>query len=186
MILRPMFRRAQRSRTGLLHNRSGLAAVEFALILPLMVMLYLGSVEVGQAIAIDRMVTLTATTLTNVVTQYTTISASTDIPDILGASASILTPYAASNAKVVLSSVVIDVNGNATVVWSKAQNGAARVAGSSITVPSGMATPNSSLVLGEVSYAYSPVIDILTLGPFSLSESIFMVPRSSATIVLTP
>ena len=186
MILRRMFRRKPGSRKGFLCNRSGMAAVEFALMLPLMVLMYLGSVEVGQAIAIDRMVTLTATTLTNVVTQYTTISATADIPDILGASASILTPYSASNAKVVLTSVVIDVNGNATVSWSKAQNGAARVAGSSVTVPSGMATPNSSLILGEVSYAYSPVIDILKIGPFSLSQSIFMVPRSSGTIVLTP
>ena len=43
-------------------DRRGVSAVEFALLLPLMLTLYLGGVELSQGISIDRKVTLTART----------------------------------------------------------------------------------------------------------------------------
>src|ERR1700735_1646004 len=73
--------------------RSGASAVEFALMLPIMLSLYLGAFELTQGLALDRLVKLNATTVTNLVAQYTTISASTDLPDILAATTQILAPY---------------------------------------------------------------------------------------------
>jgi Flp pilus assembly protein TadG len=165
----------------------GLAAVEFALLLPVMVLLYVGTVEVVPLISADRRVALTASTVANVTTQYASISASTTMPDILNASADVLAPYSSSNAIVVVSLVTIDATGHATVTWSQSlPSGSGRTLGQSVTLPSGLDVPNTSLVWGETTYAYTPVFDLLYLGTINLYSSVFMSPRSSSgTINLT-
>jgi Flp pilus assembly protein TadG len=168
-----------------LADQSGVAAVEFALILPFLLLLYLGGVEIIQAILIQRQTTLTATTVANIVSQYTTISASSQMPDILNASAQILAPYPSSNASVVVSLITIDGSGNATVTWSQALNGTPRTKGQSVTVPGTLDIPNTTLILSETSYAYTPTIDFIHMGTKSLTASIYMVPRESTTINLT-
>ena len=54
------------------------------MLLPLMVTLYLGGVEVSQAIAVDRKVTLVARTLADLVAQATSIT-NADMTNILNA-----------------------------------------------------------------------------------------------------
>jgi Flp pilus assembly protein TadG len=167
--------------------RRGLAAIEFAVVSPFVVLLYLGGVEISQAIAVKRMVSLTASTVANVVTQYQNISQSQTMPDILNASSAVLTPYPVSNAVVRVSYITVDANGKATVTWSQALNGSAISPGQVVQLPTALDTPNTSLVLGETSYTYTPAFDYLHLGRFDLYSSVYMFPRSSTgTITLTP
>jgi len=167
--------------------RRGLAAIEFAIVAPFIVVLYLGGVEIAQAIAIKRMVSLTASTVANIVTQYQSISQSQTMPDILNASTAVLTPYPSANAMVRVSYVSVDSGGNATVSWSQAKNGSALTNGQKITLPTALAIPNSTLVFGETSYTYKPTNDFLHFGTFNLYSSVYMFPRSqSGTIALTP
>jgi Flp pilus assembly protein TadG len=171
---------------ALASHRGAMAAVEFAIVLPLMLLLYLGSFEIAQAVAIKRQVALTASTVANIVTQYASISQSTQMPDILDASATVLTPYQVANAVVTVSLITIDSKGNATVTWSQSLNGTARQVGQSVTLPAGLDIPSTSLVFGETSYAYTPLMDFLHLGQLSLYSSVYMSPRSSSgTIQLT-
>jgi Flp pilus assembly protein TadG len=164
--------------------RSGVAAVEFALIAPLMLLLYLGTFEVTEEVAVKRQVVLAASTVANLVTQYTTISASQTIPDILNASVTILTPFPAGNAVVTVSCINIDATGKATVAWSQALNGPARPVGQIVAVPPALDVPNTSLIFGETSYAYHPLIDFMHLGSPNLYSSVYMLPRSSTTVTL--
>ena len=101
-----------------LRNRRGIAAVEFALILPLMAVIYLGGMQISLAVSTYRQVDLTANTVTNLVSQYTTISASQSMPDILNASAAVMYPNAASSTIITVSLITIEKNNNATVTWS--------------------------------------------------------------------
>jgi Flp pilus assembly protein TadG len=165
-------------------DQRGFAAVEFALILPFMLLLYLGSVELTQGIMIDRQVALTADTVTNIVAQYTTISASQQLPDILNASAQIFEPNPSAPASVVVSLIAIDSAGNATVSWSQALNGTPLTKGQSISVPSNLDIPNTTLVYGQAGYAYTPWFDFLGIGTLNLSSSVYMSPRASSTINL--
>jgi Flp pilus assembly protein TadG len=163
-----------------------LAAVEFALLLPLMGILFLGTFEIVPIISVNRLVALTASTVANVTTQYASISASTTMPDILDASADVLTPYPSSNATVIVSLITIDSSGNATIAWSQALNGTARTTGQPVNLPASLDVPNTSLVWGETTYAYTPTIDLLHLGTMDLYSSVYMSPRSSSgTINLT-
>jgi Flp pilus assembly protein TadG len=163
----------------------GAAAIEFALILPVMLMLYLGSSQLAQAFSIYRLVALTASTVTNVVTQYSTISSSATMPDILNASVQVLNPYDATKAKIVVSAVSIDAKGKATVTWSQTLHGTQRPVGQVITLPTELNIPSTMIILGETTYSYISPVDFLKIGTINLSSSIYMVPRAATVINLT-
>src|SRR4029079_6293863 len=110
--------RARRLLRRFQEDKRGVSAVEFAMLLPLMVTLYIGGVEVSSAIAVDRKVTLVARTVGDLVAQSTSVNA-TDMTNILNAASSVVQPYQPSLIKVTVSRVAVDGNGAAKVVWSK-------------------------------------------------------------------
>jgi Flp pilus assembly protein TadG len=169
----------------LIRDRKGVAAVEFALSLPFLLLIYFGGVELTQGVTLNRQVALTSTTMATILSQYTTISASTQLADILAASTQILAPYGNGTPKVVVSLITIDANKNATITWSRTLNGTAHTVGATAAVPANLDIANTTLIWSEASYAYAPVFDFLGLGPFNLYASIYMVPRESTTINLT-
>lgn len=173
--------RARRQIRRLLRDKRGVSAVEFAMLLPLMVTLYLGGVEVSQAVAIDRKVTLLARSLADLVAQATNISNS-DSTNILAATASIVAPYSDSKLKITVSSVKIDNNGVAKVCWSDTKGGTARAIGSTVTLPAALNTANTSLIWAESEYAYTPAIGYVITGTMNLKDQIYMRPRLSETV----
>ncbi len=162
----------------------GIAAVEFALILPFMALMYLGGFEVTQEIAIKRQVALTASTVATIVTQYSSISQSATMPGILAAASSVLTPYSSSHAVVTVSCITVNSSKQATVTWSQALNGTARTVGQVITLPAALDVANSTLILGETNYSYTPLIDFMHIGTTTLYSSVYMLPRQPGTITL--
>jgi Flp pilus assembly protein TadG len=162
-------------------HRGGVSAVEFAILLPVMVAMYLGSVELSLAIAAKRKVTLTSHALADLASQFTNI-ADTDMTNILNASSAIIAPYASANLQVVLSQLSIDAKGNASVVWSSTLNGTARAAGSAVTIPSALAVPNSYLLFGEASYSYNPTFGYVLTGVLNLKDQIYELPRGSTCV----
>ena len=177
--------RARRPIRRLLRDKRGISAVEFAMLLPLMVTLYLGGVEVSQAVAIDRKVTLVARTLGDLVAQATTVTNS-DMSNILAATAAIIVPYADARLKITVSSVAIDANGIAKVAWSDTKNGTARAVGTTVTLPTALNTPSSSLIWAESEYAYTPTIGYVITGTMNLKDQIYMRPRLSDSVTRTP
>src|SRR5690242_1850740 len=91
--------RTRRSMRRLARDERGISAVEFAMLLPLMVTLYLGGVEVSQAVAVDRKVTLVSRTLGDLVAQATNVT-SADMTNILSASAAIVVPFDDAKLKI--------------------------------------------------------------------------------------
>jgi len=80
--------------------------------------------------------------------------------------------------------ITIDSSGQATIAWSRALNGTALIQGQQITIPTNLDIPNTTLVYGQASYAYTPWFDFLNLGTLNLSSSVYMSPRASSTINL--
>src|ERR1700729_1624494 len=87
-----MWRRAGRATASLIEDRRGIAATEFAFILPIMLVLFFGTVEFSSAIAVDRDVTLVARTLADLTSQSKSV-ADTDLTNFFTASCYILSPY---------------------------------------------------------------------------------------------
>ncbi len=166
-------------------DRGAVTSVEFAILLPLMVGLYLGSAEVSQGIAVKRKVTLTAHAVADLSTQYTAIN-NAQMTNILNAASAIIAPYAAANLQTTVSEISINAQGQATVVWSDTLNGTALTVGQSVTVPSALAVPNTYLILGQAQYAYNPTFGYVLTNTLTLSDQIFLLPRQSASIARTP
>jgi Flp pilus assembly protein TadG len=166
---------------GLAGDERGVSAVEFALLLPLMLSLYLGAVELSQGIAADRKVTLTARTVSDLVSQVSNIN-NADMTNSLNAAAAVMAPFKSSNVKVTVSSILIDANGKATIDWSDALNGTARAKGSTVTLPSALNVANSSLIWSEVQYAYTPTIGYVITSTLTLKDQIYMRPRLSTSV----
>src|SRR5437588_10014768 len=97
-------------------DQRGVSAVEFAMLLPLMLTLYLGTVEISQGVGIDRKVTLTSRTVADLASQVSSMSSS-DMSNVLSASSSVVAPYDSTQLKVTVSQIAIDANGNPTVSW---------------------------------------------------------------------
>ena len=115
MIIPPILPRLSLRSLRFAADRRGSSAVEFALLLPLMLIMYFGSIQITDAISADRQVTLVASTVAEITSQYITVS-STDVSNILAAASSVLTPFPLANAQVTLSSVLIDANADANTV----------------------------------------------------------------------
>jgi Flp pilus assembly protein TadG len=162
-------------------ERRGIAAVEFAMLLPMMMTLFLGSVEITTGVAIQRKVTLTARAVADLSSQFTAI-ADSDMTNILNASSDIIAPYASAQLASVVSELSINAQGQATVVWSDTLNGTARTVGSTVTIPSNLAIANTYLILGEAQYKYSPPYGYVVTGTLTLSDQIYMRPRQANSI----
>ncbi len=162
-------------------DRRGISAVEFAMLLPLMVTLYLGVVEVSQGVAIDRKVTLTTRTMADLASRVSSINNS-DMTALLSASAAVMAPYQTSPLKIVLSAVTIDANGVAKIAWSDTLGGTKHTVGSTVTLPTVLNVPNTTLIWSEVGYTYNPTFGYVLTGNLNLSDQIYMRPRLSDTV----
>jgi Flp pilus assembly protein TadG len=162
-------------------DQDGVSAVEFAMLLPLMLTLYLGAVEISQAVGINRKVTLTSRTVADLATQVSSISSS-DMSNILSASSAVIAPYDTTKLKVTVSEVTIDANGSAKIVWSCTLGGTARTVGSTVTLPAALKVASTSLIWGEAAYTYKPTIGYVVTGTLNLSDHIYMRPRLSDAV----
>ena len=166
------------------HECHGVAAIEFAMLLPVMLTLYLGIAEASQGIAAHRKVTLTAHTLADLTTQYTDVN-NAEMSNILNGASAIMAPYPIANLQAVVSELSINAQGQASVVWSDTLNGTARTAGQVVDIPASMAIPNTFLVLAEVKYNYNPTYGYVLTGTLTLQDQFFMLPRQSTSIART-
>jgi Flp pilus assembly protein TadG len=172
---------------GFSADQDGVSAVEFAILLPLMLTLYLGGVEISQAVSADRKTTLVAHTVGDLTAQSSNVTSSGDIPNYFNAAQKIAYPYASANLQVTISSVCIDAAGTkATIGWSQTLNGTARGLGATVTsnIPSALMVANTSLIWGEATYAYKPTIGWTITGTLNLKDQFFLRPRLSCSVTL--
>jgi len=173
-------------------ERGGVSAVEFALILPLMLVIYAGCGELTSALIMDRKVSRAASTISDLVAQQTSVS-TTLMNGIFDATAAILEPYDSSVAKVVV--VVVDIKSSGqTVAWSKARHDTAATANAApptaLTVPSAIASVGDEVVVGRVTYSYSsPFANVMQSitgsSVYNLSHIFYLKPRQGTTIAFT-
>lgn len=169
----------------------GVAAVEFALIAPLMLLLYVGTVEVSGALATNRKLSRVSSAIGDLVTQAecftpSTLAAITEIGD------DIMYPYK-NSLKLRITGIMIE-NGQAKVRWSKGYNLADLGVGSIYTVPNKIKTDGNFLIAAYVKTTYTPAVGWIAthhIGDISvdktaieMEEEMFLRPRIGNEITL--
>jgi len=158
-------------------DRRGLAALEFALIAPMMITVLFGSVELTELLATNRRAENTAASVADVVSRDTVIE-DDEINDLWTAANALMYPNSATPLKMRVSSVQIVTASQAKVLWSEGHNGyTPRGAGSSVTLPAGMMVPGTSLIMSETSYRYTPPIGVFLSIAFDLDHVEYRRPR---------
>jgi len=165
-------------------EKGGMAAVEFALILPALLALVFGAIEVTNVLIVKSDTTNLASTAADLVAQESSVS-NADITNVFNALTALIYPYNSSAAKIVITSIIDDGHGGGKVAWSDAKNGTARSVGSTVTVPSGLITTGGSTILAEVTYTYSTPSTYLVKIPVTLTNSFYSHPRRVAQIART-
>lgn len=171
-----------RSAKRLRHDRRGMGVVEFALAAPLMILLYVGSFQLMDAISCYRKVSITDHTLADLATRQKTITPD-QADNILAAARQVMAPYSTANTTLVITEIAIDKNGVPHVVWSRA-NDATVVKDSDLDVPATIKVPGSYLILSRILYRYKPVFGAKLIGPLTFEDHIYMNPRISDSICL--
>ena len=165
-------------------DRDGVSAVEFAIILPFMLTLYLGSVELGEVLSIKFKTSLAARTVTDLASQYISIDGA-HMQEILGASSKVLSPYPTGSVVVTLTELKVNSNGKGVVQWSCSLNGTPYTVNQKLTMPSNLQTSGITVLYGEVTYPYTPTMGYAITGTFNIYQNMYFYPRLASTISIS-
>jgi Flp pilus assembly protein TadG len=171
----PIWFHLRRRALQLLADCRGVAAIEFAFIVPLMLVMFFGTVEFSSGVAINRKVTLVAKAVSDLTSQTALPVDDTYLQNVFTAGIAILKPYSATPIQATLSEIYVDSNQIATIQWSRAATissntatqatlaTSARHAGDIVTstVPPGLLVKQTYLIFSEVGYLYTPVVDYM-------------------------
>ena len=164
----------------------GVAAIEFAMIAPVLAVMFLATFDGARAIATYMKMRAATFALAAITNQYSTIQSS-DMTSIVGATSAIMAPYSSSPIAITISQITISNKGVATISWSYSQGGTPRAQGSSITLPATALDVNSSyLILAEVTYTFTPMFGYFHAGNINFSDNLYVTPRVSNCINYPP
>jgi Flp pilus assembly protein TadG len=192
-MVTPMHRIALRTCrlfSGLLHDCRGMAATEFAVIVPVMMLMFFGTIEFSSGVAVDRKMTLVARLLSDLTSQSTSVS-DTDLANFTIAARAELYPYGATPLNSTITELWIDpATSNARVQWS--QGSAPRAAGSVIPISSsliakdalGNVVAGQYLIFSETSYLYVPTIGyVMAKAGINLRDTAYTRPRQKPCVI---
>lgn len=199
MTVTPMQKISLRARAlsaNLMNDCRGVVATEFAVIVPIMLLMFFGTVEFSSGVAVDRKVTLMARTLSDLTSQFSASVADADLQNIFVASSAILTPYSVTPMQPTISEVYVDALKVAKIQWSKAATIAmvagapaatlqvsTRKKGDVVTIPPGLAIPGTYMIWSEVNYKYVPAVGyVMAKAGVPLHEETFTRPRQTACV----
>ncbi|MEI9426570.1 TadE/TadG family type IV pilus assembly protein [Mesorhizobium sp. Cs1299R1N3] len=180
-------------------NRRGVAAVEFALIAPILLVMYFMTLEASQAIETSKKVSRVGSMVADLVTQQPSI-VKADLDAIMKIGSVTLQPYNRSTPNITITAIQVttDATPKVNVMWSrKVVNGVYSVATTlpaTTTVPATLKVPGTFLIRVESNLNYLPIIGWTTDSPQKLGmtpslttaipmgETYYLRPRRSVTI----
>ena len=192
----PILLRARRCAVNMLGDSSGVAATEFAVIVPLMLAMFFGTVEFSSGVAVDRKITLVARALSDLTSQSLSTTSDTELQNIFAASSAILTPYSVTPIQPTISEIYVDASKIAKIQWSKSATlslvsgaptavlkNSSHSKGDVVTIPPGLQVPGTWLIFSEIDYKYVPAVGYMMnkLG-VTLHDVTYTRPRQSTCV----
>jgi Flp pilus assembly protein TadG len=173
---------------GFRKSERGVISVEFALVLPVLIILFIGLVEFTEAFTINRKLSNVASTVSDLVSQEASVT-SASLSDVTQVANEIMKPYSPAPMSLVIVNVQANNDGEKTVLWSHppgSYTDGETYTGLPVTeTETGTVTelvdPNTSLIVVEAVYNFTPTISRF-LGSFEISENAYFRPRMGQTM----
>ena len=172
---------------NLRHDQSGIAAVEFALIFPIMLLLFLGSFETTNLVLAYMKLEASAEMAADLVaqTRVNTVLQSTDFTNITNAAAQVLSPLPTSGTLLKIAFASLTYNtGSAVIDWHTEVNSATPI--TTANIPNGASLANlgnqasgstDSVIIVTLTYSYSSPFTYVLSSSYTLTQSAFNRPR---------
>jgi Flp pilus assembly protein TadG len=174
-------------------NESGMAAVEFSLILPILVILWIGGVEVTEALSVDRRINNLSSSIGDLVARSKAVTVA-DLTAIFNLGPKAMYPAcdipgkpSCTSQGLAMRVTAVNMDGatpaNGTVAWSAASGSVTKYLTSNTQmntlVPATLRVANTQVIMSEVYYNYKPAIGYVLTGPSgkALSDRMYFVPR---------
>ena len=183
-----LFNSAAEERDGSLrygNDVRGVASIEMALIFPMMLVIFVGLIDASNLMTANRRVTLTASTLGDLVTQAPGQVWSTDMDGFFSAAQSIMDPFPADS--VIMEFFTFKTSGGgAALDWSYSNSnqtcGAAPAANNPEMLK--LMAEDNDVVVSRVCYNWEPVLGIiLGFTTSTIEDQMMLRPRQTARIV---
>jgi Flp pilus assembly protein TadG len=174
----------------LIGDKSGVSAIEFVLLFPILVGMLAGTVDFGQALIASRKMNQIVSTLGDMVSQKSSWTTS-DIDAIIAGSATIIEPFSKSDLTIQLAVVDVSSSLSTTVNWARAYNTTALTKGaaSPVTVPTDIAESGVQMITVKATYnlttPFSKLLQPVTgVTAYHYQKTYIMRPRVKDTISL--
>ena len=176
------------ARTDLAGDASGFVAIEFALLLPVLITIFCGLIEVTQGVIVYMKLASAAETVSDLVAQQQSVSDSS-VDDYYTAAQLVMAPAATDGLGLAVASVTFDAaNGTPSIAWQETRGpGVAMndlttaVTGLGASSASGAA---DSVIVAEATYTYTSLLQYLLQSPITLTQRDYSRPRLVATVPL--
>lgn len=184
-----LLKRALPKRSSLKHlgsDQRGVAAIEFALIAPVAILLYCGLAELTMAMMAERRAAHTASVVADLVSQTPSVTAA-QMTDIFNIGNSLIYPFTATPLQLRVTGVTADAQGVARVTWSQGHGLGALTGGAAVSgVPANLLAAGDSIIMADVQYAYTSPLRMTLPNALTFRDTFYLKPRRSPSVTLLP
>lgn len=170
---------------GFARDRRGVAAVEFALIAPFLILSYMGLAEVTMALMAERRASHATAVVADLVAQDT-LTTRSELNDVFSVAEEILTPFSPSGMKIRITAIRADTNGVPKVVWSHGKGMNAYGKGATVSgLPNNLVVAHDTLIMSEMAYNYDSPVKYAIPNALNFSEKYYLRPRKMTMVNCT-
>lgn len=159
-------------------DRTGVSAIEFALLFPILFVLHIGAAEALQAYMAQRNVAHIASTVADITARSRTVSTA-ELNDILSASISMMHPFPNVELQQRVASMTADPSGVVGKDWSFSKD---FDDSSAPSIPSGYLAANESVIVTDIIYDYHPSFGLFLPDTIRFTRHAYVRPRLSAKV----
>ena len=159
-------------------DRRGAAAIEFALVFPVIFVLHVGAAEALEAYQAQRNVAHIAAAMADITAQSRSVP-NAELDDTLAASTSLIHPFPNVRLQQRLTSFSTNGSGTVTTDWSRSKS---YTATGSPSLPSGYLAANESVIVSDVIYDYKPTFGLFLPETIRFERHAYIRPRLSAKV----
>lgn len=152
--------------------KKGSAALEFALIAPMMIFLLFASVDLLDVLSVNKRVQNATASIADVAARDTEIS-NAEVAGFWAALNVLMVPDSGADLDIRITSVNIVNSTTARVVWSEGRGMTPRTVNSTVTLPQEMMTPGTSVMMAEATYSYESPLGFLLPGPVTIRREAY-------------